>query len=162
MTWKLLYQSSIDGYNASIFHSKCDDVAGTLTVIKVNNSNIFGGYTSADWSGDGQFKSDSTAFLFSLVNSYNLSVKMEILPDTWAIYCHPDFNVIFGADLLCYQNQCFSNFGYSYQLPSFLTYGSNKTLSFLAGNFTYEPVEIEIFWIDRIIFKLKIFFFFKF
>ncbi len=147
---KLLYQSSKDGFNASTFHSKCDEYAGTLIVMKSNNSNIFGAYTSSDWSGNDQFKYDSTAFLFSLVNSYNnVSIKMNILADTWAIYCHPNFNIMIGADLYCYHNQCFSNLGYSYQLPSFLSYGSNESMSFLAGNFTFQPVEMEVYWIDR-------------
>ena len=44
-TWKLLYRSSRDGVLSSDFHSKCDNVSGTLTVIKTQNSNIFGGYT---------------------------------------------------------------------------------------------------------------------
>ena len=50
------------------FIQDVNGVHGTLTIIKGRNSNIFGGYTFADWSGEQLFKYDSTAFLFSLVN----------------------------------------------------------------------------------------------
>ena len=147
----LLYRSSIDGFDPSVFHSKCYDAAGTLTVIKTKNSNIFGGYTSADWSGDG-YKSDSTAFLFSLVNSYNVSVKMNVSRTYYAIYSSPTYGIAFGGgyDLFCSYDQCYSYLGNSYQLPSFLTYGTNEAKSFLGGSYNFQPVEIEVYRINRI------------
>ena len=148
---KLLYQSSRDGFDNNIFHAKCNSVSATLTVIKSLSSNIFGGYTAADWSGYGQYKSDSTAFLFSLVNSYNVSVKMDIIKEEYAIYSHPYYSMIFGGglDLYCNYDQCNSYLGYSYQLPNFLTYGSNAAQSFLGGSSSFQAVEIEVYWIDR-------------
>jgi len=71
----LIFQASVDGFNSTIFHAKCDGVLGTLVVAKSPfNNNIFGGYTEADWSGYYQYKNDPNAFLFSLVNSYNIQV----------------------------------------------------------------------------------------
>ena len=148
-SYQLLYRSSTDGLDSKTFHSKCNGVQGTLTVIKTKNSNIFGGYTSADWSGDSQYKSDSTAFLFSLVNSYNVPVKMNVTQSNMAIYCYSGYSFVFGGgsgrDLSCYIDQCYSNLGNSYQLPSFLTYGTNEANSFLGGSLNFEPVEIEIY-----------------
>ncbi len=105
--FQLLYQASIDGFSASSFHSKCDGVQGTFIVMKSNYSNIFGGYTSADWSGNYQYKYDSSAFLFSLVNSYNMSLKMNIISTNNAIYTGSSYSVTFGGgfDLSCYDNQ---------------------------------------------------------
>ena len=149
--WKLVYQATKDGFEPAIFHSKCDQFTGTLSVIKTQNSNIFGGYTSADWSGV-QYKSDSTAFLFSLVNSYNVSVKMNIIQEKYAINCYPLYSVVFGGghDLFCssYYNIYKSNLGHSYQLPNFLTYGSNEAQSFLAGSPSFQPVEIEVYYVE--------------
>jgi hypothetical protein len=65
-TLNMIYQASRHGFNSSIFHSKCNGVLGTLTVIKGNNK-IFGGYTQANWSGYG-YQNDSNAFLFSLMH----------------------------------------------------------------------------------------------
>ncbi len=150
-SYQLLYQSSRDGFNASIFHSKCDGIAGTLTIIKAFNSNIFGGYTAANWSGIAEHKLDTTAFIFSLVNKYNVSVKMNIIKGKHAIYANPLYGFVFagGWDLYCDKNQCYSTLGYSYQLPNFLSLGSNEANSFLAGKSTFKPVEIEVYWIER-------------
>ena len=145
--FKLLYQTSRDGFDNSIFHSKCDGVTGTLTVIKSKNTNIFGGYTSVDWSGNYQNKFDSTAFLFSLENSYNMSVKMIITQSSYAIYSSPNLSITFGVDfdLNCSRDQCSSYLGNSYQLPSFLTPGTNQAHSFLGGSQTFQIVEIEVY-----------------
>ena len=148
---KLLYQASRDGFDNEAFHAKCDAVSATLIVIKSKNSNIFGGFTSADWSGSGLYKTDSTAFLFSLVNSYNESVKMEIYEEGKAIYSYSGFSFVFGGskDLYCSNDQCYSYLGNSYQLPDFLTYGTNEAYSFLGGSRYFQAVEIEVYWIDR-------------
>lgn len=42
---EILYQGSTDGFQAKIFHEKCDDKGPTLTIILANNR-IFGGYTN--------------------------------------------------------------------------------------------------------------------
>ena len=157
-SYQLLYQASIDGFSANSFHSKCDGVFGILTVIKSNNSNIFGGYTSVDWSGNYQYKYDQNAFLFSLVNSYNVSVKMNPNTFGWSIYCEPSFNFAYGQgyDLFCSDHYCYSNLGYSYQLPSFLTLYSKETQSFLAGSYDFQPVEIEVYRVDSMMFFIYI------
>ena len=92
---KLLYQASRDGFDTKIFHSKCDAVPGTLTIIKSKNTNIFGGFTSADWSYIGN-KFDSTAYLFSLVNSHNVSVKINVTESNYAIYPDSSYTIAFG------------------------------------------------------------------
>ena len=148
---KLVYQASRDGFDPSIFHSKCDGIERTLTVIKSENSNIFGGYTSVDWSGN-HYNSDSTAYLFSLVNTYNESVQMNVIQSIYATFTRPEYYISFGGgpDLRCSDElvQCYSNLGHSYQLPSFLTPFTNEAQSFLAGSFYFKPDEIEVYWID--------------
>ena len=120
-------------------------------MIKTQNSNIFGGLTLADWSGQGS-RSDSNAFLYSLVNSYNISVKMNFTQTENAIDCSPSNGVAFGnvRDLSCSCDQCNSYLGFSYKLPSFLSYGSDEPYSFLGGSRFFQAVEIETYWIDRI------------
>ena len=75
-SWSLIYQASTDGFSSSIFHEKCNRILGTLVVIRAGINEIFGGYTEADWSGSGLYKYDSNAFIFSLVNNYNITFKM--------------------------------------------------------------------------------------
>ena len=149
---KLLYQSSRDEFDNSRFHYNCGGVGNTLTVIKSKNSNIFGGFTSADWSDHGH-KSDPTAFLFSLVNGFSVSVKMNVRSDgNNAIYSSTNYSIGFGEggyDLRCDNDKCESNLGLSYKLPNFLKYGSNGAQSFLGGSSDFQAVEIEVYWIDR-------------
>ena len=152
-----MYKSSREGFKSEIFYSKCDDVSATLTVIKSENSNIFGGFVSIDWSGEGQLKSDPTAYLFSLVNNYNLSVKMDIIEGKAALTT--DSNLRFGSDDLsctsgqcvgnCSYYQCYSYLRHSYKLPSFLQYGTTEANSFLGGSHSFQSIEIEVYWIDR-------------
>ena len=150
-TLKMIYQASKDGFN--VFHSKCNGVLGTLTVIKTSNNttNIFGGYTQADWSGYYPYQYDSNAFLFSLVNSYNTPVKMFVISPQDAIYTSPYNGPAFGGNDLYISSDGsygFSNLGSNYQLPSFLTTSSQ---SFLAGSYSFKPIEIEVYaiFLDR-------------
>jgi len=147
-SWSLIYQASRDGFNSSVFHSKCDGNTGTLVVIKSSNSNIFGGYTQADWSGY-TWHYDSNAFLFSLVNSYNIPVKMIVTNPYNAIYTSQYYGPTFGGGHDLYINSdgtaCYTELGNSYQLPSFLTVGTFAAQSFLAGSYFFRAVEIEVY-----------------
>ena len=42
---KILYKASKDGFDSSIFHEKCDNQGKTLTIIKSEFHEMFGGYT---------------------------------------------------------------------------------------------------------------------
>jgi hypothetical protein len=132
-----------------MFHAKCDGYQGMLVVVKSNNSNVFGGYTEVDWSGYYQYKNDANAFLFSLVNSYNTSVKMSIIQPQYAIYASTDYGPVFGGGWDLYVeldgNYGYSNLGFSYQLPSFFTATSQQAQSFLAGSYKFPVVEVEVY-----------------
>jgi hypothetical protein len=153
-TWSLIYKASTNGFNASSFHSKCNGILnGTLTLVSTNNySNIFGGYTKADWSGSG-YKGDSDAFLFSLVNAFNSSFKMPINSIfTWgAITARSDYGPIFGIcrDFYINNNGSYGSYDncvgaklYTYQFPSF-----SSPFNFLGGSnaTTTTPDEIEVY-----------------
>ncbi len=145
---KLLFQASRDGFDNEVFHSKIDTVSATLTVIKSQNSNIFGGYTSANWTGEG-YKYDSTAFLFSLINTYKYPIKINVTEPNYAVYISPYNSITFDSDLECTNFQCSSNLGDSYKLPNFLTYGTNEAQSFLGGSPQFQVIEMEVYSIDR-------------
>ena len=46
--WKRCWHASVDGWDESTFHSRCDDKGPTVTIIRVGKY-IFGGYTSVSW-----------------------------------------------------------------------------------------------------------------
>ena len=65
--YKLLYRASIHGDSVKEFHKRCDNIYGTLTVIKTKEGMKFGGYCSICWeSGDEQIKEDLNSFVFSI------------------------------------------------------------------------------------------------
>lgn len=61
----LLYKASVHGYQASIFHQRCDRQGPTLLVAYNRSGYIFGGYTSVEYAQSGQHIRDEEAFLFS-------------------------------------------------------------------------------------------------
>ena len=154
-SWSLIYQASTDGFSSNKFHYMCDGFLATLIVIKSENSNIFGGYTEADWSGSGEYKYDSKAFLFSLVNAYNTPVKMNISNPSYAIYSNPSYGPTFGQghDLntpdKSNSNFGYSQLGYSYKLPNFLTYGSTEAQSLFGASYYFRVTEIEVYMFNR-------------
>ena len=65
---KKLYQATIDGDSPLNFHSRCDNIPNTLTLIKSSGNRRFGGFASECWKSPSSFvyKDDINAFLFSL------------------------------------------------------------------------------------------------
>ena len=74
--WELKYRASRDGFKASDFHSHCDGIPNTITVIKARSGNIFGGFTEQAWHSRGEDVTDPKAFLFSLVNKEEKPFKV--------------------------------------------------------------------------------------
>ena len=65
--YKLIYRASTHGDTAQNFHKKCDNINGTLTVIKTKDGFIFGGYCNVCWeSGNKLIKEDLNSFVFSI------------------------------------------------------------------------------------------------
>lgn len=58
--YQKIFTASVDGWNAYDFHSKCDNVGPTLTIVKSTASGnyVFGGFTAVDWVSSGQWQSD--------------------------------------------------------------------------------------------------------
>ena len=73
--WCLKYRGSRDGFSAQAFHSICDGIAETLTVIKSKNGNIFGGFAEEAWGSQQyatqQYATEKKAFIYSLINKEN-------------------------------------------------------------------------------------------
>ena len=92
---KKLYQAKEDGDDANIFHSKCDNINNTITVIKTKGNRRFGGFTSQVWDKKSDFKKDENAFLFSL--DKNKIYKIKSGREVQAIWCGDNYGPIFGC-----------------------------------------------------------------
>ena len=165
--WKLKYRASRDGFKSTDFHSKCDGIANTLTVIKAKSGNIFGGFTEQKWHSRDGVVTDPKAFIFSLVNKEERPFKVLCSNEgKQAICCDSRYGPCFGGegrdirDIFINTNSnikmSFSDFGHSYQHPDYLK-GTATSKSILAGskwnfsplrfgfNYEFETVEIEVF-----------------
>ena len=143
-TWKLIYQASRDGYRAYDFHLKCDNFSNTITLIKTENSYVFGGFTTQTWNHCACFKSDEKAFLFSLVNFKNKPTKFNVYDASNAIYAYREYAATFGYgyDLSIADESNINTNSYSKPRSYYL---SNKNL--LAGSAKFKPVDIETYTI---------------
>ena len=141
MTFLSVQQPKDAGKQQHFFFKKCDFHLPTLVLIEDENGNKFGGYTEALWNTekvDGVFyKSDVTAFLFSLTNK----MKFRVSNTEKAIHSGSDFILGFNKDLVV-KNHCLHQEGVFSAFPDAYSNGSFTTsLKDLIGN---EKNEIKI------------------
>jgi hypothetical protein len=145
--WNLIYRASQDGFEASQFHTKCENKPNTLVVIKSTNGNVFGGYTEQTWNPSNNYKADPNSFIFSLINKLNKPLKIK-----WSqngIFCNSSHGPLFGGDIVITDKSntntnSSSNLGHSYIHPDYAN-GSNEARSFLAGSYNFQVSEIEVY-----------------
>jgi len=139
---KLLYKASLDGFQASTFHSLCNNKGPTITVISANGR-ISGGYTSESWTSRSNYVhvAIGDAFLFTTegdnVNKYYNNRNAQ-----HSMFDHQSNGPTFGNhphDLHISDNANTNTNSYSsigaYTLPS------EKTL-FGSQNFTVNDIEV--------------------
>ncbi|RIB22081.1 hypothetical protein C2G38_2243527 [Gigaspora rosea] len=75
--FNLLLRGSKDGFTLEIFHRLCDNIPGTVAIIKVNGTNeILGGYNPLVWTSNFPLKWSITT------NSFIFSLKTQNLPNS--------------------------------------------------------------------------------
>jgi len=151
--WSLLYRGTRDGFSASNFHSKCDGHNNTLTILKAKESSyIFGGYTTVNWeSCPFKYKSDPSAFIFSLTNKDDIPLKMRVSSNLheYATICSPEFGPTYSGSIYIGNNSnttmnCYSDLGYVYYHPQYAQ-GTNEAKTFLSGSNFFHLDEIEVY-----------------
>ena len=90
---ELLFRASEHNFNATEFHIACDGHSNTITIIKSDHGNIFGGYTTIPWqSEDEELYGNGESFLYLLYSNnpnyddecpriWNHIKECEIYPD---------------------------------------------------------------------------------
>ncbi len=149
------YRASRDGFSRHNFHTKCDKVLNTLTIIEATNGNIFGAFSEKAWANDKDI-SDPKAFIISLINKENKPFKAMINSGNSKGYnvssygpyfgfdtCHKTFDILIVENSNANQS-CISNFGYSFKHQDYPA-GSEKARNILAGSQHFQTIEIEVF-----------------
>jgi len=118
-------------------------------VVKATTGYIAGGYASVSWASSGSYVSDSNAFLFTLTNPRNMSLKLAITDSTKALYDYTSYGPTFGGghDLrLADASNTNTNsymYSYSYSYPN-----GNSGFSgglFMLGASYFQVAEVEVF-----------------
>ena len=106
---KKLYQVFIDGDDVFNLHSKRDNIANTLVLIKSEGNRRFSGFTSITWTSSEkvEYKDDPNAFLFSLDKQRIYSYKKE----GNAIYNDKNYGPWFGNEDIQINPHCIENKG---------------------------------------------------
>ena len=141
--WAKIFNSSEDGDSAETFHQKCDNIEGTVILIKTKKYKRFGGYAKKKWNhSNGSFANDSKAFLFSLTtmdifnrNENGNEIKGDKDSGPW-FGSGPDFQIV---------NKWFSN--NSTHNKKCFSYPQNVNFP-LAENNNFLVKELEVYKIE--------------
>jgi hypothetical protein len=135
-SWPLLYRAKRYGFRLSDFHSKCDYHSNTLEILKAKGkSYIFGGFTTVSWDSSNDYKSDPSAFIFSLTNKDNKPLKMKKDPNGHSC------RIANNPNTTTYN---YSNLSNTYSHPAY-EFDTNEVMIFLSGSTHFQVDEIEVY-----------------
>jgi hypothetical protein len=149
--WRLLYRGSRDGFGASVFHSRCNGVANTVTIIQDANNSVFGGFADSPWSSSGSYLHSSTAFLFSLSVKGSGDVAAAKQCPVFqshgnALNHNPNYGPTFGSGHdLCIANDCSSNTSSVVNIGNVYNASGSGAHFFTGGERNFRVAEIEVF-----------------
>ncbi len=134
MHFELIYSLKENGDDVSNFHSICDNEKNTLTVLEIEGGKKIGGYTTLDWSGNGENKTDKETFIFDLTNKK----KYPKMNNKRSIFCLENRGPCFGqaCDLGIFNPM---TRGWSNKNGTFI---SNQEISDGKDNFDINELEI--------------------
>ncbi|RIB22551.1 hypothetical protein C2G38_2173710 [Gigaspora rosea] len=147
--FKLLLRGSRDGFTGEVFHRLCDNIPGTVVVLKIDSTNeILGGYNPLIWKilngEDVEFATTADSFIFSL-NNGNQSILSRIKDKSKAIgYGKISQGPIFGLDLVmgCFINPISKVWGgskYAYEKPI-----ANINDGYVFFRDEYEAIRVDL------------------
>lgn len=158
-TWTLCYKATRDNVSPGFiayassgaiqFHARCDNRGATFFVAKTAGGVLFGGYTADAWtagsSGNCTWRTDASAFLFSLANNFK-HAQTGSYPDMSTYDCGyqgPTFGA--GDDFFTnLSTDAYVYLGYSYACRVGAA-GSADCLNDFAGAYNPNMIELEVY-----------------
>lgn len=97
---ELLYRGTRDGMTNKNFFEKCENKGKTLTIIKSDKNNIFGGYSSISFQNNNNAAQNAPdSFIFTLINMYNTEpTKFSSKKNGREIHYWTSYGPCFGSD----------------------------------------------------------------
>jgi hypothetical protein len=146
-----LFSSTRDGATAAAFHAHCDGQGPTMVLIKDTEGNVFGGYTSVNWSSEfiGYGVSDPSAFLISIVNPYgDAPFICPSVGNNRSTMCYPCWGPWFGCGICV--TGAFDGQSYTYvDGRQYLNPTDRPAHKVLTARECFTPCEVEVFRVLR-------------
>ena len=104
---QILYQTDIDGFNATTFHQKCNNKGPTVTVVRLADQTVCGGYTTKVWgTSEGSYTNDVGTFLFRLKFRNQPAAAYKATPSSNFVYSKSNYGPTFGGghDLMAFNS----------------------------------------------------------
>ena len=122
-----VFDTGTHGFNGPQFHSLCDNIGPTISIMQFNNGQLFGGYNPGTWAGNGWVQDPTNAvFLFRLRTAGNwapLQCSYAKSPGH-QLHCKNSYGPTWGAshDLCFWHTENVangnSNVGSTYSVPN--------------------------------------------
>ena len=150
---RLLYRNSRDGNSIESFHRHCDAHRNTLTLVKSNYGNVFGGFTTKYWVGNRGYTKDDEAFLYLIKSKFNHPPKIynNKNKDNGAICVRPKYAPTWGSAFdLCIgttTGSIYSHLGVTYEGTGNVLCGGDTDKTNKADH-TFKVVDYEVFVLE--------------
>ena len=141
---KQIFKASSNGDNINAFHDCCTYVQNMFVLILTDEKKCFGGFTRAEWNNNNKYKSDDTAFIFSINNREIYPILNEY--KKMAINCYDDiYTSVFGNDI--YICDCFFSNNGNITQEGFYDYSNSKIKGDykLTGKKYFSVSELEVY-----------------
>lgn len=141
LKFELIYSTATDPWSNNGFHSKCNNINNTLTIIKTNDDHVFGGFTTKTWNArQGALKDNKNAFVFSFVtNKFYPIIEGEkaILTSSNGpcFYSYANNMIQFDTNLKMGNTEIAQNSFYA---------GISKDYEINGGKYDFEVAQIDI------------------
>ena len=141
--WQLCYQKTRDGASSSTFHALCNGKGPTISIMKVTNGRVFGGYNANSWASVNNYVYNTANWLFSLTGGTKHPVGSY---PQYATYDTSSYGPTFGGGhdlhLDSGMNSGYTNIPHSYQCS-----GSCNS-SYFAGQYSgWQTTEVEVYYL---------------
>ena len=146
ITSELLFRTNVDGDSSSTFHSKCDGKGTTITFVKTTGGKRIGGFSSIPWSNNGNYKTDSEAFIFSLDACQKFTQYKNFGN---AVYHNSSYGPTFGSGHDLYiANGCKSNSSsYCNSNNTYSFFNSYNLINTGSQNTSFQVADYEVYLI---------------
>ena len=149
--WTLCYRRSTHGASASTFHTRCDGLGPSVTVLSNSAGRLFGGYAATSWNTGNTYFGNASSFLFSLTNQYRHNPP-GVTSGSYYQYSQSSYAPTFGGghdlhvDLVSTGSYCNIGHTYSCRVGS---YGNDSCRTDFCGLYSgWTVTELEV-WVRQ-------------